>query len=54
MNQNNRGYTAYQNPQATKEQKAEWDRMVRELENRGECGERDELLCKLYHQRRSR
>ena len=33
---------------------AEWDRMVRELENRGECGERDELLCKFYHQRRSR
>jgi len=54
MNQNNRGYIACQNPQATKEQKAEWDRMVRELENRGECGERDELLCKFYHQRRSR
>ena len=31
MNQNNRGYIACQNPQATKEQKAEWDRMVREL-----------------------
>lgn len=49
MNQNNRGYIACQNSQATKEQKAEWDRMVRELENRGECGERDELLCKFYH-----
>lgn len=34
MNQNNRGYTAYQNPQATKEQKAEWDRMVRDLKTR--------------------
>lgn len=54
MNQNNRGYIACQNSQATKEQKAEWDRMVRELENRGECGKRDELLCKFYHQRRSR
>lgn len=34
MNQNNRGYTACQNPQATKEQKAEWDRMVRDLKIR--------------------
>lgn len=34
MNQNNRGYRACQNPQATKEQKAEWDRMVRDLETR--------------------
>jgi hypothetical protein len=34
MNQNNRCYTAYQNPQATKEQKAEWDRMVRDLKTR--------------------
>lgn len=34
MNQNNRGYTAYQNPQATKEQKAEWDRMVCDLKTR--------------------
>ena len=34
MNQNNRGYTACQNPQATKEQKAEWDRMVRDLKTR--------------------
>lgn len=34
MNQNNRGYTACQDPQATKEQKAEWDRMVRDLKTR--------------------
>lgn len=34
MNQNNRGYIACQNPQATKEQKAEWDRMVRDLKTR--------------------
>lgn len=34
MNQNNRCYTAYQNPQATKEQKAEWDRMVCDLKTR--------------------
>lgn len=27
MNQNNRGYIACQNSQATKEQKAEWDRI---------------------------
>lgn len=53
MNRNNKGCIACQNTQATKEQKAEWDRMVRELENRGECGERDELLYKFYHQRRS-
>lgn len=31
MNQNNRGYAICQNSQATKEQKAEWDRMVRDL-----------------------
>lgn len=34
MSQNNRGYTACQNPQATKEQKAEWDRMMRDLKTR--------------------
>lgn len=34
MNQNNRGYTVCQNPQATKEQKAEWDRMVRDLKTK--------------------
>lgn len=34
MNQNNRDFTACQNPQATKEQKTEWDRMVHELKTR--------------------
>lgn len=34
MNRNNRGYIACQNPQATKEQKKEWDRMVRDLKTR--------------------
>lgn len=34
MNQNNRGYTICQNPQATKAQKAEWDRMVRDLKTK--------------------
>ncbi len=34
MNQNNRGCIACQNPQATKEQRAEWDRMVRDLKTR--------------------
>lgn len=34
MNQKSREFTARQNPQATKEQKAEWDRMVRELKTR--------------------
>lgn len=34
MNQKSREFTACQNPQATKEQKAEWDRMVRELKTR--------------------
>lgn len=34
MNQNNRGCIVCQNPQATKEQKTEWDRMVCDLKTR--------------------
>lgn len=34
MNRNNKDFTTCQNPEATKEQQARWDRMVRDLEKR--------------------
>lgn len=39
MNQNNRGFTTCENPHAAKDKKAEWDRMVRDLETREQEGQ---------------
>lgn len=38
MNQSNRGFTTCENPHAAKDKKAEWDRMVRDLEKKEQEG----------------
>lgn len=47
MNLNKKEFTTCQNPDATKEQQARWDRMVRDLEKREQ--EEHDAKHRKYH-----